>query len=168
MDVLECIKTRRSVREFLDKDIAEGTIDEILGSARRAPSGLNNQPWRFAVVKNADVKNSLAEQTHYGDIIKNAPVCIVVFLDNTAVYDRTKDLMAVGACIENLLLCAHSLGIGAVWLGEILKNKEEVNKILGVADDIELMAVVALGYPASKVKGTERKPMSDLIIKRLR
>jgi nitroreductase len=58
-----------------------------------------------------------------------------------------KDVQAVGACIQNMLLTIRSIGLGGVWLGEILKNKQKVEELLGAGEDLELMAVVALGHP---------------------
>lgn len=72
--------------------------------------------------------------------------------------------MAVGACIQNMLLEAHSQGLGACWLGEILKNKHRVNKLLQVDDRYELCAVIAFGYPDEKPVEVSRKPVGDLII----
>jgi len=89
----------------------------------------------------------LASLTHYGSVIRNAPVCIVVFFDHSRVYDRVKDVQAVGGCIQNMLLTIRSIGLGGVWLGEILKNKEKVGELLGAGEDLELMAVVALAHP---------------------
>jgi nitroreductase len=129
-----------------------------------APSGRNNQPWKFAVIRDSTLKGSLSSFTHYGSVIKNAPVCIAVFLDHARVYDRTKDVQAVGASIQNMLLTIHSMGLGGVWLGEILKNKEKVGELLGAGKDLELMAVVALGYPRS-VGGeeSERDPLEEKV-----
>jgi nitroreductase len=72
--------------------------------------------------------------------------------------------MSVGACIQNTLLEAHSLGLATCWLGEILNKKAEVAKYLKVAADLELMAVLALGYPDEDVTETKRKPLKGLII----
>jgi nitroreductase len=163
MDVLGLIKSRRSVREFTSEDVAEEVVREILEAGRWAPSGLNNQPWRFSIVRDSKVKGSLSKLTRYGEVIQCAPVCIAVFLDKAASYDRTKDVLAVGACIQNMLLAAHFLGLGAVWLGEILKNKEKIGKLLGVPADCELMAVVALGHPAEE-GASDRKTLKDLLL----
>ena len=78
-------------------------------------------------------------------------------------YDRTKDVQSIGACIQNMLLALHSLGLGGVWLGEILKKKEMVNELLGAPESYEMMAVVALGYPAIKKRTSERKGSSELV-----
>jgi nitroreductase len=148
--VTRAIKMRRSIRQFKKDPVPDEILDQILESGLWAPSGKNNQPWKFAVIRDSATKESLATFTHYSSVIHHAPVCIAVFLDHSRVYDRTKDVLAVGASIQNMLLTIHVLGLGGVWLGEILKNKDKVKELLGANQDLELMAVVALGYPSRK------------------
>jgi len=164
MDILKLIKTRRSVRKFKSKDVDKGIIDEILEAGRWAPSGLNNQPWKFMVLEE-EGKNSLAEHTKYSEIIKGANKLIVVFFDKKDSYNRDKDLMAIGACIENMLMFIHSKGIGACWLGEILNQKNKIHKFLKISKSLELVAVLALGYPLKSASPTKRKKIKDLIIR---
>ncbi|MGA2515075.1 MAG: nitroreductase [Thermodesulfobacteriota bacterium] len=164
--VVEAIRRRRSVRQFTKEPVSDDELDRILESAVWAPSGRNNQPWKFAVVRDPVLKESLATLTHSGSIIQGAPICIGVFLDHSRVYDRTKDVQAVGACIQNMLLAIHSLGLGGVWLGEILKNKEKVGELLGVGGDLELMAVVAFGHPAERSGVGERDPLEKAVLLR--
>jgi len=164
--VVEAIRRRRSVRQFTKEPVSDDELDRILESAVWAPSGRNNQPWKFAVVRDPVLKESLATLTHSGSIIQGAPICIGVFLDHSRVYDRTKDVQAVGACIQNMLLAIYSLGLGGVWLGEILKNKEKVGELLGVGGDLELMAVVAFGHPAERSGVGERDPLEKAVLLR--
>lgn len=165
MDILNEIRQRRSTREY-KKDIpTDGKIEKILEAARWAPSGLNNQPWRFLVIKDRTKKDGLAQFTKYGNIIKDAPVAIVVCIDIADSYNREKDLMAIGACIQNMLLAAHNLGLGTCWLGEILNKKQAVAKYLNLEADLELMAVVALGFPDEDVTEGCRKSLKGLIIR---
>lgn len=162
--MLEEIRSRRSIRKFTTDDVDNQTLNQIIEMGTWAPSGLNNQPWKFVIVRNQDLRMELSHQTRYAHIIRGAPVCIAVFLDNAQSYDRVKDIQAMGACIQNMLLTIHHLGLGAVWLGEILKNRESVEKLLGVPESCELMAVVALGHPAeSRGKGS-RRPIDQVII----
>lgn len=165
METIEAIKSRRSVREFTDENVSDEAIEQIIEAGRWAPSGLNNQAWRFIIVRSRDVKDALSGLTHYGAIIKNAPVLIVVFLDSDMMYDYTKDVQSTGAAIQNMLLAIHSIGLGGVWLGEILKNKGTVNKVLEAPDSYELMAVVALGHPVKKNRSSERKEFSELVFR---
>jgi nitroreductase len=164
MDVRKAIEERRSVRDFTTDKVTDEDIRSILEAGRWAPSGLNNQPWRFKVVRDNVLKERLASCTKYGGMILSAPVSIAVFLDAKESYDRTKDLQAIGACIQNMLLAAHSMGLGAVWLGEILNNRVKAEAALGSPAGCELMAVVALGWPAGKNAKPRRKNLKDLML----
>lgn len=163
MDMLETIKTRKSIRKFKGTPVKDEFINNILEAGRWAPSGMNNQPWRFAVITDISLREKISKLTHYSKIVRSAPVLIAVFLDNNEGYNRTKDIQAMGACIQNMLLEAHSLGLGAVWLGEIIKSDESIRGLLGLGDDLELMAVIALGYPDEKPKSS-RKKLAELIV----
>ncbi len=94
-----------------------------------------------------------------------APALIAVYLDTQSMYDEVKDHQAVGACIQNMLLAIEDLGLGGVWLGQILKNKNDVNAILGVGAEYDLMAVLALGHPARTDQQSNRKNLEDFILK---
>ena len=164
--VVEAIRRRRSVRQFTGAEVSDEAVNEVLESGSWAPSGKNNQPWKFAVIRDRVLKESLASLTHSASIIREAAVCIAIFLDHSRVYDRTKDVQAVGACIQNMLLSIHSMGLGGVWLGEILKNKEKVKEVLNGGEDLELMAVVAFGHPAERLTGGERDPLEKNVFLR--
>jgi nitroreductase len=164
MDLLDFIRGRRSVREFTSEDVSVEDVESVLEAGRWAPSGLNNQPWRFVVVRDVLLKEGLSRLTEYGSIVVGAPVDVAVFLDGEVVYDRTKDVLAVGACIQNMLLEAHSLALGAVWLGEILKNRDKVSGLLETPAGWELMGVVALGHPTRKKRVSERRPLRELVL----
>jgi len=163
VDVLDAIKARRSVREFTGEDVPDEQINAIIEAGMWAPSGLNNQPWKFKVLKGEE-KDELAKFTKYAHTIKAAPVCIAVFLDNKEGYNRTKDVQAIGACIQNMLLAIHAFGLGAVWLGEIINRHDEVEKALKAPDGCELMAVIALGKPKRKNQTSERKDLENLLL----
>lgn len=162
-EVIDTILSRRSIRKFTEEPVKDEDTGIILEAARRAPSGLNNQPWKFIVVKNKSTMEKLAECTHYSNIIQNAPLLIAVYLDTGTMYNRTKDIQAVGASIQNMLLACCDLGLGAVWLGEILNNAGKVNLILDCPDSMELMAVLAIGKPAESGKKTPRKELNEIV-----
>lgn len=162
-EVLHAIASRRSIRKFTGEAASEESIRLILEAGRWAPSGLNNQPWRFMVIDAPDSRERLAALTKYARIVRECAVCIAVFYHHPEGYDRDKDAMAIGASVQNMLLAAHSLGLGAVWLGEILNRKEEAGSVLGAGSDLELMALVALGVPAETPRGS-RKDLQTLVI----
>ncbi|MFH1859496.1 MAG: nitroreductase family protein [bacterium] len=177
--------TRRSVREFTAQDVPQEIICQILEAGRWAPSGLNNQPWRFVVVRDRKYIEQLSGLTKYAKTVSNANLLIIVLLDNSVVYDRTKDLQAIGACIQNMLLAIHELGLGACWIGEILNQKERVLDLLELSNtetqiknqtpnqpcdckligtSLELMAVLAIGYPVNKRRVSNRMRIEELVI----
>ena len=159
---------RRSIRHFNERPINEDVIDAILEAGRWAPSGLNNQPWRFAIIKDQELRLKIAKLTKYHRIIEDAPVLISVLLDNNVLYHREKDIQSIGAALQNMLLMAHSLELDGVWLCESLKNGESVCELLELPARYELMAVIAAGYPATNQKNQEksRKPLSELVLLR--
>ena len=162
--MLDVIKSRRSIRRFKKQAVDEKLVKEIIEAGTWAPSGLNNQPWKFVVIRSPEVKDKIAELTRYRKIIKEAPLCIAVFLDTALSYDRTKDIQAIGACMQNMLLAIHALDLGGVWLGEILKNSESVKELLGVSPALEFMALVALGYADEKNVTSQRKKLDEVIL----
>jgi nitroreductase len=164
--MLNMIKTRRSVRKFKPDHIPAELIEKILEAGRWAPSGLNNQAWRFAVVTDKAVILKISGLTQYAKIVLAAQTLIPVFLDTAKSYHREKDIQSIGACLQNMLLEIHSLGLGAVWLGEIIKSNEQIKNILGLPEELELMAVIALGYPDETPRSTKRKELKDLIVYR--
>ena len=167
MELLEGIYTRRSIRQYTGQPVSREELLEIIRAGMWAPSGMNNQPWRFVIVQGNEVKSDLSKQTKYNFIIERAAACIAVFVDRSAMYNDVKDHQAMGACIQNMLLAAHGLGLGAVWLGEILKNADGVRTLLGLPKEMELMAVVSLGHPASKNHSSTRKDVSEVLLKEL-
>lgn len=167
MDLLEGIYSRRSLRHYTTDPVTREDLLEIMKAGSWAPSGLNNQPWRFVLVSNFSVRDSLSSLTRYSRIIQEAPSCIAVFLDREAMYHEVKDHQGAGACIQNMLLAAHALGLGAVWLGEILKSAAEVRELLDIPASLELMAVVAVGHPTGEVKRSHRRELSELLLKEI-
>jgi nitroreductase len=166
--VQDAIRKRRSIREFTEQKVSRDLLSRIVSAGIWAPSGRNNQPWRFVLVQDDKVREKLAGQTTYAHIILKAPALIVVYLDTSVMYDEVKDHQSAGACIQNMLLAAEELGLGAVWLGQILQNRDQVNSILNLGDEYELMAVLVLGYPLHRKQKSQRKPFADFILQEFR
>jgi nitroreductase len=164
LNISEIIKTRRSIRKFRELPVSDELIDQILEAGRWAPSGLNNQPWRFAIVKDKQLRLEISKLTHYSKIVQSAYILIPVFLDTEKSYHRGKDILAIGASIQNMLLVIHALGLGAVWLGEIIKSSGQISKLLNLTDKLELMAVLAVGHPAENPGAVKRKELNELVI----
>lgn len=163
--VLAAMRERRSIRRYTQEPVTLTEIEAILEAGRWAPSGLNNQPWRFLVVRAGDPRQDvLAGKTKYAHIVTRARALFCVFLDREAGYNRSKDLQGVGACLQNMLLAAHAQGLGAVWLGEIINQEPEVTRALGLDQSrLELMAVLAVGRP-DQAGSSDRKPLGELLL----
>ncbi|MCI5130350.1 MAG: nitroreductase family protein [Candidatus Electrothrix sp. EH2] len=162
--IQQAIKERRSIREFTEQPVEQEILRRIITAGIWAPSGLNNQPWRFVTIRDQEISTRLAALTHYAHIAEAAPALIAVYLDQEKMYDSVKDHQAAGACIQNMLLAAHELGLGAVWLGQILKNKQQVNEVLQLNEQYDLMAVIALGYPLHRNQQSRRLALEDFIL----
>ena len=162
--VLDAIRHRRSIRRFTEQPVSREDLLAVVEAGRWAPSGLNNQPWRFLVIAGNDPRLALtAGLTKYGHIVERAKALICVFLDKDTMYSPMKDHQSAGAVIQNMLLAAHSLGLGAVWLGEIANRGDEVVRALGLAETLELQAVIALGHPDQQ-GSSDRKDLRDLLL----
>jgi len=164
MDALGLIKTRRAIRRFKKEPVSDKQIEAILEAGRWSPSGINNQPWRFMVLDGVR-KNFLAEYTVYSSIVRGSDKVILVFLDRGESYHYEKDLMAIGACVQSMLLYIHSCGLGACWLGEILNKRAEIEKLLAIPKGLEMEALIALGKPAIIPKAGKRMLLKDLLVR---
>lgn len=158
-DFLEILKTRRSVRKFLNKPVPREMIEEIIDAARFAPTARNIQPWEFVVVSDEKMKIKLAELIENGRFIKDATCCIVVFCADTKYY-----LEDGAAATENILLSAHSLGLGACWVaGDKKPYCEEVKRILGVPTEYKLISLIPIGYPSEKSTPHDKRGLKEII-----
>jgi len=167
---ISCIVNRRSVRAYTSEEVSEDAIMQLLTAANWAPSGSNIQPWRFAVVmNNKELIKKLSSLTIYHSWVENAPCLISVFLDTKALDDKLtsiylKHVQSIGAAIQNMLLAAHELGLGTCWIGEILKNEDKVRELLGVSEDLQLMAVISVGYSSKNNLKSKRRDVSENIV----
>lgn len=145
----QTIQSRRSIRQFTNASIKPSSIWRLLHAACMAPSGKNNQPWRFAVIQE-DVRllQAIAAMSQRA-WVQTAPCMIAVFRDKRASYSRDKDMQSIGAAIQNILLTAHDMGIGTCWIGELNQNERQIKALLGLEEPaLELTAFIALGIPA--------------------
>ncbi|HSV31945.1 MAG TPA: nitroreductase family protein [Atribacteraceae bacterium] len=160
MDILEILKSRRSIRKYEAKPIPEHLIEAIVDCARLAPSAINIQPWEFIIVREPEKKRSIALQTDYGRFIKDAPVLIAVFCVETMYF-----LEDGCSATVNLLNAAWALGLGTCWVaGDKKPYARNVARLLGVPEGHRLISLIALGYPAEQ-PGTHlyKKSLKDIL-----
>lgn len=156
------IERRHSVRNYIAEPIESEKIKEILQSGIYAPSGKNGQPWRFAVVQdNKELLRKIADCTIYKSFVSQADCLIIVFMDKTESYHYIKDCQAIGACIQNMLLAATELNLGACWIGEILNRDAAVKKLLRIDNRYDLMAVVAIGQKSEAAPSRAPRPPAE-------
>jgi len=149
MDVLNAIHTRRSVRRFADTELTEPQVERLLRAAMAAPSAMNEQPWRFVVVRDAEMRSQLAEISPYAGPIGRAPVAIAVLAHPTSAKAPNRWTMDCSAATQNILLAAHASGLGTCWIGVFPEAEREaaVAKLLGVDDDMRVLCLIAVGVP---------------------
>ena len=151
-NVIESIMTRTSIRKFKDQPVEAEKVETMLRAAMAAPTSMNRQPWHFVVVSDKQVLGELAGQGRRGDMLRNAPLAIVVCGDlNKAFEEPMREFWVqdASAATENLLLAAHAIGLGAVWTG-LYPNIERAGKVaqtLGMPETMMPMCTVVIGYP---------------------
>lgn len=151
MNLLEIIKGRRSIRRFKSDLIPEDTLNQLKDALIWAPSAGNLQSRRFYFVFNREVKERLSGAALNQHFIAEAPLSIVCCADmriERFYGSRGRDLYAlqdVAASIQNLMLLAHSLGLGSVWVGAF--HEDEVSKIMNLPSYLRPVAIVPVGYP---------------------
>lgn len=166
-DLLQIIKQRRSIREFTDEPVSKIDVMTIIEAGSWAPSARNHQPWKFVIIHEVGLRALLAELTMYSTIIAQCQVLIGVYLDNELVRDNNLDLQSTGAAVQNMLLATEALGLGGVWLGEVMDCRDRISAELGIAAKYELAALLAIGYPAHRNQKSHRKNIHDFILKHI-
>jgi nitroreductase len=158
MEAYEAILTRRSVRAYTDKPVSEELIHKLLVAAMSAPSAGNGQPWHFGVITERTVLNSLAELLPFGKMLLQAPLAIVVCGETKGQPFDGYWVQDCSAATENLLLAAHALGLGGVWLGVYPREDRVagVRTILGMPEPVTPLCVVSVGYPVEPTGALDR------------
>jgi len=148
MDGIKMLKTRRSIRNFVEKEISDDIVKDIIDCARLAPTANNVQPWIFVVVKNKELKNKIADITSgNGRFISQAGVCVAIFCDNVKYY-----LEDGVAATENVLLAATYYDLGSCWVaGDKKPYAEEIRRLLNVPQNYKLISLIPIGYTEEMV-----------------
>lgn len=158
MDAIDAILGRRSIRRYEDRLVEPEKVEVLLRAAMAGPSAGNQQSWRFVVVTDRGQLDLLAEATPYSGMLKGAPLAIVVCGDTTSrKYPEDYWVEDTSAAMENLLVAAHAIGLGACWLGYHPRQdrKDNAREILELPENIDTLGVASIGYPV------EEKPPAD-------
>ena len=158
LDTFTCIRTRREIREYLDKPIPDVALLKILEAGRLAPSSKNSQPWHFIVIENKETLAKIASLTPTGAHLTKAPLAIAVVMDGAKLpeIDGTR-------AIQNMVLQAWELGIGACWITNFYDDG--VKDVLGVPSRMKLVTVLPFGYPKESKTNRKkiRKPIEEIV-----
>lgn len=164
MDVMEAIRTRRSIRAYKPDPVPEDLLLQVLEAARLAPSAGNRQPWLFVVVRDPAVKERLREA--YGaEWFFEAPVAICACCSGECAWTRADGKcyadVDVTIAMDHLILAAWELGLGTCWIGAF--DAAKVTEVLGLPDGYAPVAMTPLGYPAQQPEAKPRKPLEEIV-----
>ena len=157
MDVFEAVKTVLAVRSYENKPVPAESINKIIEAGRLTGSSMNRQPWAFVVVENPETIKKLSTLAQTGPYISQAAAAIVVAVENTVFAESD-----ASRAIQSMILTAWSEGLGTNWVG--FKGLSDVKAALDIPENLEVFAIVPIGYPTKKIgKGKKnRKPLSEI------
>lgn len=164
MDALDAIMSRRSIRRYTGEPASPEQIEAVLRAAQAAPSANNQQPWRFIVLTEREALAAAAATSPYARMLADAAFGIVVCGETEGLKSPGMWQQDCSAAVENALLAAHALGLGAVWLGYYPKTERSspLKALLGMPEHIEPMAVISIGHPAEE-KGPSGRYDADFV-----
>jgi nitroreductase len=166
MDLMEAIKTRRSIRKFRETLVPENLLKEVLNAARLAPSADNAQPWKIIVVRDEQMKQKVTQACNGQKFLVQAPVVLVVCGIPEEAFQMVGGYMSshvidASIALDHVTLAAHSLGLGTCWVAWF--KEEKVKDILGIPEDVRVVALTPLGYPDESPERPPRKNLEELI-----
>jgi nitroreductase len=162
MTLMETIRKRYSCRAYQEKAIEQEKLDSILEAARLAPSARNMQDWRFVVVTDSGTKRRVAESTTRPDDFAKAGAIIAACSNSDHVMRCGQAIgpIDVAIALEHICLQATELGLGTCWIGSF--DPKKVQQVLGIPDDIIIIELMAIGYPADSKPEPKREPLENI------
>ncbi len=163
MTLLDTIRKRYSCRSYQERPIEQGKLDILFEAARLAPSAKNEQDWRFVVVTDKETKRKVAETTNRPDVFEKAGVIIAACSNSDYVMRCGQAIgpIDIAIALEHIALQATELGLATCWIGSFFTEK--VRTILGIPDDIAIIELMTVGYPADSPKQTSREPIEKIV-----
>lgn len=149
---------RRSIRKYADEPVGDGVVGELLRAAMSAPSAGNEQPWHFIVIRERGTMERIQEFHPFARMLLQAPVAILVCGDLSLEKYQGFWVQDCSAATENMLIAAHALGLGAVWLGiyPIEERVRGIRSLLGLPEHVVPLSLVSIGCPAEKKRPADR------------
>ena len=166
MEILEAIRSRRSIRAYESRDVEEDKLVRILDAGRLSPSAGNRQERRFIVVKDASTRKSLSEAARNQAFVAQAPVVIA------ACSVETEYIMACGQlaypidtaiAVDHMTLKAVEEGLGTCWIGAF--DEKKVKELLNVPEGVRVVSLLPLGYPSVIQRPSPRKGLDEIVMR---
>ncbi len=166
MDLMEAIKTRRSIRKYKETPVPENLLKEVLNAARLAPSADNAQPWKIIVLRDVQAKQRVTQACNGQKFLVQAPVVLVLCGIPEEAFPTVGGYMSshvidATIALDHLTLAARALGLGTCWVA--MFKEDRVREILGIPEDVRVVAVSPLGFPDETPERTPRKNLEELI-----
>lgn len=165
MDVLDAIRKRKSERRYLSKTIDKEKLLTILEAGRLAPSASNRQEWRFVIVSESEIKRKLADASNGQSFVGEASVVIVACAETDEHVMRCGQAcypIDVAIALDHIMLAAVDLGLGTCWIGAFDASK--VKQILSIPANIQVVALMPLGYPSDhSITNKKRLPFDEIV-----
>lgn len=158
MDLFDAIYGRRSIRRYTAEPVSDDDVTQLLKAAMAAPSAGNEQPWHFVIVSEREKLDAITKFHPYANALETAPLGIVVCGDLTLERYEGFWVQDCSAAIENMLLAAHALGLGAVWLaGHPVEDRcKNLRRLLGIPANVVPLAIIAVGHPGETKEAMDR------------
>lgn len=158
MESIEALKTRRSIRKYRNGKIPEETISDIINCAMYSPSAFDYQPWHFIVIDEKEIFDDILKAATHAEMIRDASHTIVICGDSKLEENMGLLVQDISAATQNLLLAAHTYGLGAVWVGiypfeEIVQG---IKDLFNLPDNIVPVSMAVIGYPGEAPAQPER------------
>jgi nitroreductase len=156
MSLLNIIFNRASVRRYTSKPVSEKVLRNILEAGSRAPSAMNAQPWHFIVVTEQKLKDQLSERRWTG-FVKDAAFVMVGCGEKKSRWSTVD----VAIALQNMVIAAEAQGLGSCWVGDF--DQTELKEMLGLPDNLHVIAMVSFGHPAEKPAPHDKKSLDEIV-----
>ena len=180
MELFDAIRNRRSVRRFSNRPVEDEKLHALLEAVRMSPSWANMQCWRFVVVRDVRTRETISELSYVDSFfapkgykvnpskkgLAEAPVVIVACADpaqSGVIWDQQYYMTDTGIASQTLMLAAHGLGLGTVFVGVF--DDPKLRGLLNIPPGIRIVGLFPVGYPLEETKkeGPPRKPISEIV-----
>lgn len=171
-DFLELVRKRRSCRGYLEKPVPDHMLEHCLEAARLAPSACNKQPWRFIIVKNAELRGQLCEKALLPGIpmpwLRQAPVIVALYAERSLVTHRLAPMISgvqyhlldLGIAGEHFVLAAEAQGLGTCWIGWF--KEKSVKRILKLDRKTNVVSLISVGFPSTNAEPSSRMERNQI------